>query len=265
MKTITLALSAMCILFSSFTFANPSDLLFPVAGKSNVGSFWGASRDGGKRKHEGIDIFAKKGTPVVAITDGVITTVANMPIGGKTVWLQCDGKSYTAYYAHLDKQYVHVGQVVKKGQVLGTVGNTGNARTTPSHLHFGLYTSRGAINPYPIVKNASKIKSPVTRSVPDDIASTKINKPGESSSVFPAKYIRKTITFAADQAYKYYVTTRNNVVRVDSKGYEVIGKMKNNNSDKYPYNITLANKDQLLINRAGKLLTEDGRTVGKVS
>lgn len=133
-------------------------LAFPVAGiKSNIGSLWGARRDGGRRKHQGIDIFARKGTPVVAICDGIITLKDHTPIGGKTLWLDSEDHSWTAYYAHLDKQYVKEGQFVKKGQLIGTVGNTGNARTTPSHLHFGIYTNKGPVNPLPYVKHSPKV------------------------------------------------------------------------------------------------------------
>ena len=136
-----------------------SSLAFPVWGqKSNIGSFWGDARDGGKRKHEGIDIFAKKGTPVVAIYDGVIVSKSTTPIGGKNLWLQSLRHPLRAYYAHLDQQKVRPGQFVKKGQVIGTVGNTGNAKYTPSHLHFGIYKSfGGAVDPLPYVKNSPKI------------------------------------------------------------------------------------------------------------
>jgi murein DD-endopeptidase MepM/ murein hydrolase activator NlpD len=137
------------------------ELYFPVAGKSNIGSYWGADRDGGRRKHEGIDIFANKGTPLVAISDGVIEFVGNDDLGGKTITFQPDDYAWEAYYAHLDKQYVSNGQRVKKGQLIGTVGNTGNAKTTPSHLHFGIYTESGAIDPLPYVKTSPKITSPV--------------------------------------------------------------------------------------------------------
>jgi murein DD-endopeptidase MepM/ murein hydrolase activator NlpD len=136
-------------------------LAFPVAGKkSNIGSFWGAVRDGGKRKHQGIDIFARKGTPVVAICDGIIASKGSFPRGGKILWLKSSSHPWSAYYAHLDKWLVKEGQYVHKGQVIGTVGNTGNARYTPSHLHFGIYTNRGAVNPLPYVKKSPKILSP---------------------------------------------------------------------------------------------------------
>lgn len=135
---------------------------FPVQGsKAKAGSFWGASRDGGKRSHEGIDIFAPKLTPVVAAADGVITGVKEGGIGGKVVWLRVNDKNYTLYYAHLHKQLVEEGQTVKKGDVLGLVGNTGNAKNTPSHLHFGVYTFSGPIDPYPFVNPIVKLPEAV--------------------------------------------------------------------------------------------------------
>ncbi|HYO21140.1 MAG TPA: M23 family metallopeptidase, partial [Flavisolibacter sp.] len=110
-------------------------------------------------KHQGIDIFAKKGTPVIAISDGIIVSRDKTPIGGRTLWLKSAAHSWTAYYAHLDKQLVKEGQYVRKGQVIGTVGKTGNARTTPPHLHFGIYTGKGAVNPLPYVKHSPKVSS----------------------------------------------------------------------------------------------------------
>lgn len=129
-------------------------LAFPVQGKdaSAVGSFWGAPRDGGRRKHKGIDIFAAKGTPVLAASEGVISRVRNGGLGGKTVWLRDNSRSQSLYYAHLDTQMVRRGDRVRIGDTLGLVGNTGNARYTPPHLHFGIYRSnRGAVDPYPHV------------------------------------------------------------------------------------------------------------------
>jgi peptidoglycan LD-endopeptidase LytH len=130
---------------------------FPVSGtKAKPESFWGDERDGGKRRHEGVDIFAPKLTPAVAAADGYITGVREGGLGGKCVWLRPDGKNIFLYYAHLDKQLVHEGQSVKKGDVVGLVGNTGNARYTPSHLHFGIYTYNGAVDPFPFVNRAVK-------------------------------------------------------------------------------------------------------------
>ena len=155
-------LSAFTILGSGYTSEKVSPpgktaLVFPVSGKkSSVKGYWGEYRNG-NRRHKGIDIYAKKGTPVVAVSDGIVTEVSHGGKGGKCVWVKSSSHSWTAYYAHLDKQKVRTGQYVKKGQVLGTVGNTGNAKYTPSHLHFGIYTKNGAVNPLPYVKNSPKI------------------------------------------------------------------------------------------------------------
>ena len=118
-------------------------LLNPVYGASNksIGSFYGASRDNGKRSHEGVDIFAPRGTPVVAPTDGYISRVGTNTLGGKVVWMKDTRRGHSYYFAHLDSQMVHSGMRVRQGHVLGLVGNTGNARRTPPHLHFGIYQS----------------------------------------------------------------------------------------------------------------------------
>ncbi|MET0638256.1 MAG: peptidoglycan DD-metalloendopeptidase family protein [Chitinophagaceae bacterium] len=132
--------------------AGPS-LAFPVRKNDNprASSFWGAARDGGGRSHEGVDIFAKKGTDVLAITPGRVTSVSENQLGGKVVFMRPDGKDFSLYYAHLDSQLVSEGQRVKPGDVIGQMGNTGNARTTPAHLHFGIYTSEGATDPWPFI------------------------------------------------------------------------------------------------------------------
>jgi murein DD-endopeptidase MepM/ murein hydrolase activator NlpD len=126
---------------------------FPVSGKDEdcIKSFWGASRDGGRRKHEGNDLFAAKGTPLLAAVSGEVTRVNNGGLGGKTVWLYDDERDLRYYYAHLDEQFVRKGQYVRRGESIGTVGNTGNARTTPPHLHFGIYVKGKAIDPYPFL------------------------------------------------------------------------------------------------------------------
>ncbi|RYY89822.1 MAG: M23 family metallopeptidase [Chitinophagaceae bacterium] len=131
-------------------------LAFPVAGKhAKAGSFWGADRDGGARRHEGVDIFAPKGTPAIAAAAGVVTSVAEGGLGGKYVFLRPEGRAYNLYYAHLDQQWVQPGQRVKAGDTLGLVGNTGNARNTPPHLHFGVYGFKGAVDPYPFINRSS--------------------------------------------------------------------------------------------------------------
>lgn len=164
--------------------AGPS-LGFPVSGaKARIGSFWGDSRDGGKRDHEGIDIFAPKRTPVVAIADGYISSVRDGGLGGKTVSLKPVGTNYSLYYAHLDEQLVQPGQFVKKGAVLGLVGNTGNARTTPPHLHFGIYTSGGAVDPFPFVnKQVRSVPSVPKKELNASLKVVKALRSSEGSSI----------------------------------------------------------------------------------
>ena len=127
---------------------NPK-LAFPVKNGSNkdIQSFWGVERDGGQRRHEGVDIFNKKGTPILAVEDGTIARVETNILGGKVVWQRLGSFGQSIYYAHLDSQAVSAGQAVKKGDIVGFMGNTGNAKYTASHLHFGIYTGSGAIDP----------------------------------------------------------------------------------------------------------------------
>jgi murein DD-endopeptidase MepM/ murein hydrolase activator NlpD len=117
---------------------------FPVDGVDAraIWSGFGAERDGGRRAHRGVDIFAPRGTPALAAIDGWVTRVETTRVGGNVVWLQPLLGTMRIYYAHLDEQWVRPGDFVRAGQAVGTVGNTGNARTTPPHLHFGVYVRR---------------------------------------------------------------------------------------------------------------------------
>jgi SH3-like domain-containing protein len=131
-----------------------AQLAFPVEGYDmrGVQSIFGVDRDGGRRTHAGIDIFARRGTPVLAVSAGRVNRVAITGLGGKVVWVRDAIRNSNIYYAHLDSQYVSDGENVEIGDTLGFVGNTGNARTTPPHLHFGIYRRReGAVDPYPFL------------------------------------------------------------------------------------------------------------------
>lgn len=148
-------------LYASDTFqleiyTKPS-LVFPVTGFSDkaIQSFWGNPRSGGTRTHEGIDIFAPRSTPVVAVTNGYITFKGDRGLGGKQVWLRDGLFGISYYYAHLDSIKATTTKV-KAEDTLGYVGNTGNAKTTAPHLHFGIYTSHGAIDPLPFVRNRER-------------------------------------------------------------------------------------------------------------
>jgi len=130
----------------------PVSLPVPVQGVAprRLADTWGAARSGG-RTHQGIDIFAKRGTPVLAATEGVVTRIGENTLGGQVVWVMGPGRQMH-YYAHLDGYAdIRRGQLVAPGDVLGFVGNTGNAKGTPPHLHYGIYAGGGALNPYPLL------------------------------------------------------------------------------------------------------------------
>ncbi|MCH2464777.1 MAG: peptidoglycan DD-metalloendopeptidase family protein [Gemmatimonadetes bacterium] len=132
-----------------------AQLAFPVDGHGvrSIQSVFGANRDAGRRSHDGVDIFAPKGTPVLAISAGRVSRVQVTNLGGKVVWVRDPIRNSNLYYAHLDSQAVSRGQEVELGDTLGFVGNTGNARTTPPHLHFGIYRrGEGPVNPDPFLR-----------------------------------------------------------------------------------------------------------------
>lgn len=134
-------------------------LPFPVAGvgMSSIQSWFGAARDGGARSHEGVDIFAPRGTPVYAVVDGRVVSAGWTPVGGNFVWLESSKGDYTYYYAHLDKRQIARGARVKAGDKLGTVGNTGNARAASPHLHFAIYRPgrKRAVDPAPVLEKTA--------------------------------------------------------------------------------------------------------------
>jgi len=134
-----------------FTLELGAALPFPVVGahETSIRSLFGATRDAGHRNHQGIDIFVQRLTPVLAVASGRARPGRDA-LGGNTVWLNTPGTSY--YYAHLDRVAVRDEQPVKAGDVLGYVGNTGNARNVASHLHFGVYRwGKEPIDPLPLL------------------------------------------------------------------------------------------------------------------
>lgn len=132
--------------------ARGGSLPMPVAGAHtrDIGGGFGVARDGGRRRHEGIDIFAKRNTPVRAVADGRVST-GNGGLGGHYIFLSSGLFGPRYYYAHLDHFAVADGTRVTQGQVIGYVGNSGNAAGGPTHLHFGIYTAIGPIDPAPFV------------------------------------------------------------------------------------------------------------------
>lgn len=140
----------------------PKSLPVPVVGVSRTAlrDTWGAARDGG-RTHQGIDIFAPKGTPVMSTTRGLVLRLGQNRLGGNVVWIFGPG-GQRHYYAHLDRfGDLQPGDFVMPGDIVGYVGNTGNARGTPPHLHYGLYSSGvGAVNPFPLLRQTQQVLQP---------------------------------------------------------------------------------------------------------
>ncbi len=138
--------------------ASPA-LLIPVAGvRADQLRDTFAEPRGQGRSHEGIDILAPTGTPVLAVDDGSIARLFDSKPGGLTIYQFDPDTRYAYYYAHLDRyaEGLREGQRVSRGEVIGHVGSSGNASPAVPHLHFAIFQLgpeknwwRGtAINPY---------------------------------------------------------------------------------------------------------------------
>ena len=111
---------------------------------------WGGARSAG-RSHEGIDIFAKRNAPIQATTHGVITRIGDDRLGGRVVVIVGPGGA-GHYYAHLeDYADISINDWVEAGDIIGYVGDSGNAKGTPPHVHYGIYIDGSAVNPYPLL------------------------------------------------------------------------------------------------------------------
>ena len=136
---------------------------FPVKGKNSraISSFFGDPRDGGSREHHGVDIFAARHTAVLAPSNASVTRVGEGEIGGRYVWLYDSKRSMYLYFAHLETREVERGDQISVGEQIGTVGNTGNARYTPPHLHFGIYRN-GPIDPFNFIAETDTVPEKIT-------------------------------------------------------------------------------------------------------
>ncbi|HEX6100616.1 MAG TPA: peptidoglycan DD-metalloendopeptidase family protein [Thermoanaerobaculia bacterium] len=138
----------------------PRAMIIPVAGvgRSAIRDMFNEAR--GNRRHEAIDILAPTGTPVIATDDGEVKKLFTSKPGGLTVYQFDPDQRFCYYYAHLDRYApgLHEGQLLRRGEVLGYVGTTGNAGNTP-HLHFALirldkdrrWWKGTYVNPYPLL------------------------------------------------------------------------------------------------------------------
>jgi murein DD-endopeptidase MepM/ murein hydrolase activator NlpD len=143
--------------------ARPQGLLVPVEGvkASQVSDTFGQPR-GTERRHEALDIMAPKGTRVLAAADGKVVKLFNSKPGGLTVYEFDPTRTYAYYYAHLDRYAdgLKEGMELKRGDLVGYVGSTGNARAEAPHLHFAVveltpekeWWKGTAIDPYPLLE-----------------------------------------------------------------------------------------------------------------
>ena len=116
-------------------------------------------------QHHAIDLMRPRGTPVMAVTDGAIRKLYRSRTGGISIYLFDGSEEYCFFYAHLDHyaKSLHEGQQVRKGEVIGYVGYTGNAKRSAPHLHFAVsltgperrWSGGVAIDPYPILLAAA--------------------------------------------------------------------------------------------------------------
>ena len=140
----------------------PAGLIVPVQGigAAQLADTYTQSRSDG-RTHEAIDIMAPTGTPVLAVADGTVEKLFDSKQGGLTLYQFEPGGRYAYYYAHLDRYAAGVveGKALRRGEVIGYVGSTGNADPAAPHLHFAVFVlgperawHKGtAINPYPLL------------------------------------------------------------------------------------------------------------------
>jgi murein DD-endopeptidase MepM/ murein hydrolase activator NlpD len=163
----------------------PPEIVFPVAGEHSFVDTFGAPRDGGRRTHKGNDIFAAKGTPVVAVADGSISLVDTGDLAGQYIGLRHDD-GWRSMYMHLNNdtpgsddgqgvgfaEGIKEGMHVNAGTVIGFVGDSGNAESTSPHLHFELHQPDGAkINPFPALINALHLETVSGEPVPTEAVS----------------------------------------------------------------------------------------------
>jgi peptidoglycan LD-endopeptidase LytH len=166
LKKILCAILIMLLMLSgiwSISRFSIENIIIPVAGAIrgdyNQNSF-GAPRVG--HTHKGVDIFAKKGTPVVSATHGIVIYTGVLSLGGNVILIISPGLRFY-YYAHLDEIKVQKFAFVASKDVIGTVGKTGNAKYTPAHLHFSISRishpfEKRFINPVPLLNEYVKNK-----------------------------------------------------------------------------------------------------------
>ena len=141
-ERIKISIVSFIVLFTAICIYNYSSWSFvsPVLGSTRNSydqNAFGAPRAG--HKHKGVDIFAKSGTPVISSSKGIVIYTGVLSLGGNVVLVLGPGFK-THYYAHLKEVQTSSGSFLNNGTQIGTVGNTGNAKNTPPHLHYSIRT-----------------------------------------------------------------------------------------------------------------------------
>lgn len=169
----------------------PPPIVFPVVGEHSFRNDFGAPRDGGRRQHMGVDIFADKLTPVVAVADGTVELMGIGRLAGQYIALRHDN-GWRSMYMHLNNDTpgtddglaigfargLREGMHVTAGTLIGFVGDSGNAETTPPHLHFELHQPDGLkINPYQALVNAVHVEVDADVDLDDQIPVLTVSGP----------------------------------------------------------------------------------------
>jgi murein DD-endopeptidase MepM/ murein hydrolase activator NlpD len=147
-------------------------LLLPVQGvrPEALQDTFADARSGGARSHEALDIAAPRNTPILAVEDGKVAKLFTSKLGGLTVYQFDPTATYAYYYAHLERyaEGLKEGDPVRRGQVLGYVGTSGDAPPDAPHLHFAImrltpekhWWQGTALNPYPILRQGGAAATP---------------------------------------------------------------------------------------------------------
>ena len=141
-------------------------LIIPIAGVSRASLRDSFDERRGMGRHEAIDIAAPRGSPVLAVGDGRVVKLFYSSPGGRTVYQFDPDDTFAYYYGHLDAYAAGLseGMTLKRGDVLGYVGTTGNAAPDAPHLHFAIFRlgpdkhwwQGTAVNPYPFLDDANR-------------------------------------------------------------------------------------------------------------
>lgn len=142
MKKVIKFIFSILLLITIIGYLIPNKISSPIAiddvDNIDVESFWYYPW-GESIVHKGIDIFCDSGTNIISPVSGFVVREGNGTISGNYIYI-LGSKWRTYYFAHMDSTFVHTFSYISKGEIIGKVGNTGNAKNKPSHLHYAIET-----------------------------------------------------------------------------------------------------------------------------